>query len=95
MKRDENVGRLEKKFVVRNKLGLHARPAAVFVELASKFESDIFVRKGDTKINGKSIMGLMMLAAGEGTRLVIEVEGHDAKEAIREIEKLFENNFNE
>jgi phosphocarrier protein HPr len=99
MKRDPSPGKssnsLEKKFTVKNKLGLHARPAAVFVETASRFDSDIYVRKGDTRINGKSIMGLLMLAAGFGTKVSVEIEGIDAKEAMIQIEKIFENNFNE
>ncbi len=84
-----------KKVMVKNKLGLHARPAALFVETSNKFESDIFVGKGDRKINGKSIMGLMMLAAGHGTKLTLEVEGKDAKQAVAALEKLFKDNFNE
>jgi len=86
---------LSKKFTIKNKLGLHARPAALFVEIANKFESDIFVKKGDKTINGKSIMGLMMLAAGCGTKLVIDIDGGDAKDAMKEIEKVIENKFYE
>jgi phosphocarrier protein HPr len=86
---------ISKKFTIKNKLGLHARPAALFVELANKFESDVFVKKGDKKINGKSIMGLMMLAAGCGTKLIIDINGPDAKEAMAEIEKVINNNFYE
>ncbi len=86
---------LSKKFSIKNKLGLHARPAALFVEIANKFDSDVFVHKGDKKINGKSIMGLMMLAAGFGTKLLVEIDGADAKEAMKEIEKVFENKFYE
>jgi len=86
---------ISKKFTIKNKLGLHARPAALFVEVSNKFESEIFVHKGDKKINGKSIMGLMMLAAGCGTKLVIDAEGPDAKEAIAEITKIIDNNFYE
>ena len=84
-----------KKFTVKNKLGLHARPAAIFVELANKFESDIFVRKGSRRVNGKSIMGLMMLAAGCGSKIVLEIAGDDAKEALTQFERVFNNNFNE
>jgi phosphocarrier protein len=86
---------ISKKFTIKNKLGLHARPAALFVEIANKFESDIYVHKGDKKINGKSIMGLMMLAAGCGSKLTVDAEGPDAKEAIAEIEKIITNNFYE
>ncbi len=86
---------LSKKFTVKNKLGLHARPAALFVETANNFDSDIYVTKGDRRINGKSIMGLMMLAAAYGSKLIVEIEGDDAKEAMKAIEKLFNNNFYE
>ncbi len=92
---ESSVQTISKKFVVKNKLGLHARPAAIFVENANRFESDIFVRKGDKRINGKSIMGLMMLAAGCGAKILIEIEGRDAQEAMKQIEKIFANNFNE
>ncbi len=85
----------EKKLTVKNKLGLHARPAATFVQLANKFQSDIFVRKGRQKVNGKSIMGVMTLAAGPGSQVTISAEGVDAKKAIASIEKLFESNFGE
>ena len=61
-----------------NQLGLHARAAASFVKLASRFESEIFVSKGKTRINGKSIMGLLMLAAGQGTKIRVDIEGPDA-----------------
>ena len=86
---------VEKRLTIKNKLGLHARPAALFVQATSKFNCDIFVRKGKQKVNGKSIMGLMMLAAGQGTSLNIEASGPDAKRALTEIEKLVNNNFGE
>ena len=85
----------EKKFIVKNKLGLHARPAAMFVQLANKFQSDIFIKKGRHKVNGKSIMGVMTLAAGPGSQIVVSAQGIDAKKAIAAIEKLFETNFGE
>ena len=84
-----------KKLTVKNELGMHARPAALFVELANKYESDIYVSKGDRKINGKSIMGLMMLAAAYGTKLSVEIDGDDAEKAMKAIEELFLNNFYE
>ena len=86
---------IEKKFTIKNKLGLHARPAAMFVEIANKFDSDIYVVKGDRRINGKSIMGLMMLAAGCGSKISIIADGPDAKDAIKELEKIITNNFYE
>ena len=78
-----------------NKLGIHARPAALFVKVASKFQCDITVEKDGESVNGKSIMGLMMLAAGHGSRLKLGAEGPDAEAAIRELEQLFIQKFNE
>ena len=67
--------KITKELVVTNKLGIHARPAAMFVKTANRFECDIFVEKDGERVNGKSIMGLMMLAAGPGSKLLIHVEG--------------------
>ncbi|MBL7068308.1 MAG: HPr family phosphocarrier protein [Candidatus Omnitrophica bacterium] len=78
----------EKKIIIRNKLGLHARPAALFVQIANKFDCDIVVRKGKEEINGKSIMGIMMLAAGKGDVIFIKAQGDDADQALGELEKL-------
>ena len=80
---------------VTNKLGVHARPAAMFVKSANKFESHIMVEKDGEQVNGKSIMGLMMLAAGQGSKLVITAEGPDAEAAVRELESLFQRKFDE
>ncbi len=80
--------KVEKHIVIKNKLGLHARPAALFVQVANKFDSDISVSKGKEKVNGKSIMGIMMLAAGKGSRIAITAEGPDAEMAVKELEKL-------
>lgn len=82
------MSKAEKHIIIKNKLGLHARPAALFVQIANKFDSDISVLKGRQKVNGKSIMGIMMLAAGKGARISITADGPDAEEAIRELEKL-------
>ena len=78
-----------------NKLGIHARPAALFVKVANKFESDITVEKDGEAVNGKSIMGLMMLAAGHNSKLRVTAEGRDAAQAVGELEKLFVGKFNE
>ena len=86
---------VEKKFVIRNKLGLHARPAALFVRTANRFRSDITIQKGQHKVNGKSIMGVMMLAAGPGSHVTIRIVGSDAQRAMVEIEKLLGDNFGE
>jgi len=79
---------LEKKVVIKNPSGLHARPASLFVQIANKYDCDITVRKGKQKVNGKSIMGIMMLAAEKGSKVIIAAEGDDAKDALIELEKL-------
>ena len=86
---------VEKKFVIQNKLGLHARPAALFVRTANRFQSEITIQKGKQKVNGKSIMGVMMLAAGPGSHITVHIIGPDAQHAMAEIEKLIEHNFGE
>lgn len=84
-----------KDMVVSNKLGIHARPAAMFVKTANRFACDIFVEKDGEKVNGKSIMGLMMLAAGPGSKLTVSAEGHDASQALEELEVLLQRKFDE
>jgi phosphocarrier protein len=84
-----------KEITVINKLGIHARPAAMFVKIANKFDSHITVEKDGEQVNGKSIMGLMMLAAGQGSKLTITTEGADAEVALRELEQLFLKKFDE
>src|SRR5438309_3057611 len=86
---------MTKDLLVANKLGIHARPAALFVKTANRFACDIFVEKDGEKVNGKSIMGLMMLAAGPGSKLTIHAEGHDASQALAELETLFKQKFDE
>jgi phosphocarrier protein len=81
--------------VVSNKLGIHARPAAMFVKIASKFDCDIFVEKDGERVNGKSIMGLMMLAAGPGSKLKVIAAGNDAQQALGDIEALMKRKFDE
>jgi phosphocarrier protein HPr len=82
-------------FLVSNKLGIHARPAALFVKTANRFVCDIFVEKDGEKVNGKSIMGLMMLAAGPGSLLTIHALGQDASQALAELEILIKRKFDE
>ena len=82
-------------FMVANKLGIHARPAAMFVRIANRYNCDIFVEKDGEKVNGKSIMGLMMLAAGQGSKLHIRCEGPDAEKAMTELEELINARFHE
>ena len=87
--------KVEKEITIVNRLGLHARPAAMFVRVVSRFRCEIWVAKEGEEINGKSIMGLMMLAAGQGSKLRVRAEGPDAAEAVREIEQLIQSRFNE
>ena len=79
---------IKKKLIVNNKQGLHARPAALFVQIANKFDSRITVRRDDEEVNGKSIMGILMLGAEKGSEILIEVDGHDAHVAIVELERI-------
>lgn len=85
----------QKELTIINKLGLHARAAAKLVTLASEFDSDIQVSRNGQQVNGKSIMGIMMLAASRGTTLEVSAEGSDETEALAAIEKLIEERFHE
>mgnify|MGYP005841756685 CR=1 FL=1 len=78
-----------------NRLGLHARAAARFVETASRFQAEVQVIRGERQVNGKSIMGVMMLAAAKGTRLTLEAHGEDAAEAIEALRQLVAERFGE
>jgi len=86
---------IEKTFLIINKLGLHARASAKFVTTASQFESDISVSRNGRAVNGKSIMGMMMLAASKGTEIIVSAEGDDAEQALKEIEDLIQSYFGE
>lgn len=88
---------LERVLEVQNYQGLHARPAALIVKLAAQYKATLTARRTDDEeeINAKSIMGLMMLAAGQGTELVFRAEGEDADELLDAMEELFKANFNE
>ncbi len=81
--------------LIQNQLGLHARPAALFVQMANRFKSEIEVQKGRTKVNGKSIMGIMTLAAGRGSQITIRAKGPDAPRAITALTKFIRGNFGE
>jgi phosphocarrier protein HPr len=94
-KATENNGPLTKELTILNKLGIHARPAAKFVKTANRFSCEILVEKGDEKVNGKSIMGLLMLTAGPGCKLTIHADGPDAHAAVEEIEALIKRKFDE
>ena len=86
---------IKKKIKIRNPQGLHARPASVFVKIANKFESEVTVKKGSEIVNGKSIMGLMTLAANAGSTLEIEISGEDAEQALKELEDFLSNDKDE
>ena len=81
--------------LIQNRLGLHARPAALFVQMANRFKSEIEVQKGKEKVNGKSIMGIMTLAAGRGSQITIRATGPDARKAISELARLIRSDFGE
>lgn len=85
----------EGRATIVNRYGLHARPAAELVKLAGTFASEIFVRKDDLEVNGKSIMGVLMLAAERGTELVIRAQGSDAERAVEALRALIEGGFGE
>lgn len=82
------IKRVEKKIIVKNRQGLHARPAALFVQIANKYDSSVKVLKDDQVVNGKSIMGILMLAAEKDSEVIVVAEGSDSEEALRELELL-------
>ena len=86
---------IKKELIIKNKTGLHARPAALLVKTTGKFKSEIFISKDGYKVNGKSIMGVMMLAAEPGSEVLIQIDGADEKQAIEELKELFEKKFYE
>ena len=86
---------VEKSCTVRNKMGLHARPAALIVQTANKFPCDVTLVKDGQNVNGKSIMGVLMLAAAKGTVVVVKTDGEQANECAEAIAQLFEKGFNE
>ncbi|MFH1782887.1 MAG: HPr family phosphocarrier protein [Candidatus Omnitrophota bacterium] len=85
---------VEKKLIINNKQGLHARPAALFVQIANKYESEVTVIKDDQEVNGKSIMGLMTLAAGKGSLIHLKIDGPDAEDALKELEIIISGDEN-
>ena len=91
----ENNSKITREYVIQNRYGIHARPAAMLVKTASKFQSDVTVEKGSVRVSGKSIMGLMTMEASCGAKIRIVAEGVDAEQALDEIERLFENKFYE
>lgn len=89
------MSEIERSVVIQNKYGLHARPAAEFVKAAHTFDCDVQVRKDDLEVNGKSIMGMMMLAAERGAEIVIRTSGSDADEAMERLVGLVTSRFGE
>lgn len=86
---------IEREVIVRNRAGLHTRPASMLVRTASKFNSEVFLRRDNYEINGKSVIGVMTLAAEQGASLTLVVEGDDEEEASDAIAELFEDGFGE
>ena len=90
-----NQKKVEKTLTIQNKLGLHARAAAELVKVTSDFRSGVTINKDGLQVNGKSIMGIMMLAASKGTQVTVTVEGPDAVECMAAVEKIFNDKFGE
>jgi phosphocarrier protein HPr len=86
---------LVKEFLVQNKMGVHARPAAMIVRITNRYKCDVFVEKDEEQVNGKSIMGLMMLAAGKDSKVKFIATGDDAAAMLAELETLFSRKFDE
>ncbi|OGP61897.1 MAG: phosphocarrier protein HPr [Deltaproteobacteria bacterium RBG_13_47_9] len=84
-----------KNFTIRNRLGLHARAAALLVKTANRFVSEVTIEKDGLEVNGKSIMGILMLAASKGSKIALKVEGKDSTQAIQTLTQLFEDKFGE
>ena len=85
----------ERTIEIKNKLGLHARAAAKFVHTASRFKAEMKVKKGEEEVDGKSILGILLLAAGRGSTIVVKADGPDERDALDAIEKLIEAKFDE
>ena len=86
---------IERAIEIKNKLGLHARAAAKLVHMAARFKSDIKIRKGDEEVDGKSILGILLLAAGRGSTIVVKADGMDERDALDAVEKLIDAKFDE
>jgi phosphocarrier protein HPr len=86
---------ISRDYIINNKLGLHARPSAQLTQTASRFASDIHISRADRRVNAKSIMGVMMLAAGQGSTVTVEAEGEDAEQAVEAIGHLIAGGFGE
>ncbi len=86
---------IERHFEIKNKLGLHARAAAKLVHTAARFASDIKIRKGDEEVDGKSILGILLLAAGRGSVITVKANGPDEQEAVDALQQLIDAKFDE
>lgn len=86
---------IERVIEIRNKLGLHARAAAKLVHTAARFKADIKIRKGDEEVDGKSILGILLLAAGRGSSVIVKANGEDERDALDAVEKLIDAKFDE
>ncbi|HEX7831539.1 MAG TPA: HPr family phosphocarrier protein [Thermoanaerobaculia bacterium] len=86
---------IERNIEIKNKLGLHARAAAKLVHTAARFKSDIKIRKGDEEVDGKSILGILLLAAGRGSTVLVKANGVDERDALDAVEKLIDARFDE
>jgi phosphocarrier protein HPr len=95
MEKTDQASQLVRELVVQNKMGIHARPAAMIVRITNKFKADVMVEKDEEQVNGKSIMGLMMLAAGKGSKVKFLATGADATAMLDELEALFGRKFDE
>ncbi len=89
------MARLERTFLIVNTLGLHARAAAQLVQAANRYKAEVYVEKDDTEVNGKSIMGVLTLAAAKGSEIVVSCDGDDAAEAMAALAAMIENGFGE
>ncbi|MEN9840268.1 MAG: hypothetical protein RL376_68 [Verrucomicrobiota bacterium] len=95
MDKTDTAAQLSRELVVQNKMGIHARPAAMIVRITNKFKADVMVEKDEEQVNGKSIMGLMMLAAGKGSKVKFLATGADATAMLDELDALFARKFDE
>jgi phosphocarrier protein HPr len=86
---------IERSIEIKNKLGLHARAAAKLVHVAARFKANIKIRKGDEEVDGKSILGILLLAAGRGSSVLVKAEGEDERDALDAVEKLIDAKFDE
>jgi len=90
--KEENMAKVEKNILIMNKQGLHARPAAMFVQIAQRYDSEVIVQKDGEKVNGKSIMGILMLGAEHKSEIIVSIDGEDADAAMNELEGYLSKN---